>query len=138
MQVHELDPAKQYAFVVNSEHATVEDVNRISDKLKALGIKDPVVLADVSVRGGEGYYGLYCRQCARWWVNPDAAQLLFYPAPEIANAHLNDTGWFRHGPVHLWQVQKFGEEEQIHHDNLPPGSALCPVWIQEHTKPLIA
>jgi hypothetical protein len=73
----------------------------------------------------QDYFGLYCHQCGVWWVNPDS-RLLFYPAPQIANAHLNDNGWLKNGPVHLWSVQKFGEEEQVHPDNLPPGSALCP------------
>jgi len=59
------------------------------------------------------YFGLYCEQCGVWWVQPDSSKLVFYPAPEIAKAHLNDRGWDRRLLVHLWKVQEFGKEEYV-------------------------
>lgn len=140
MEIKELEPNKQYAFIVNSEHVTAEDVRMIADKLRAHGLNDPIVLADVSVRGSEQYFGLYCQQCGVWWVNPDGARLLFYPAPEMANAHLNDNGWIKHGPAHLWQVQEFGKEEMVSSDSLCEDSTVCPVrgsslYQEQHRAP---
>ena len=73
------------------------------------------------------YFGLYCEQCGVWWVEPNNSRLVFYPAPEIANAHLQDRGWVQRGPIHLWKVQEFGKEEFIAPENQQPGAEVCPV-----------
>lgn len=74
------------------------------------------------------YFGLYCAQCGTWWIEPDASRLVFYPAPEIANAHLKDEGWFRAGAVHLWKVQEFGKEERRNPRYLNP-EFRCPLAV---------
>lgn len=78
------------------------------------------------------YFGIYCPQC-NVWVKDTDGRFYFYPAPEIANAHI--TGNDALNPylfrLHSWQAQEFGVERSILPSDLPEGVAICPSIADE-------
>lgn len=130
MQIHELNPNKRYLISVpDADHVmTADDLNHLQNRLKA-NCLDAVVVVGADVSSQRSYFGLYCEQCGTWLPRPDGSTL-FYPAPEIANAHLNDPMETRSN-WHLWQVQQFGKEERVAPENLPAGAALCPYRVSQ-------
>ena len=88
MQIKELDPAGQYAVIINNEYVTSEEVRAVSEKLKGFGING-VVLAGADLQEGVTYWGVYSPKLKAWQKKADG-ELFFYPSQHIAQAHIND------------------------------------------------
>jgi hypothetical protein len=73
----------------------------------------------------EKYYGLYCEQCGVWATRGDG-RIIYYPAPEIAQAQINNQAV----PLekHLWQPQEFVTEQQIGRQ----GTEICPYSLDKN------
>lgn len=80
----------------------------------------------------EKYFGLYCPQC-NVWIRKSDGTLLFYPAAELANAHLNESTYGILRGHHFWAVTEFGKEVPIDPKNMPAGTALCPSVYERKT-----
>lgn len=87
-----------------------------------------------------GFFGMYCPQ-HNLWLMYATGDLVYYPAPEIAQAHL-DTG--KAGAVsnyafmaggHLWAVTEFGKQIHTPKESLTSEDELCP--IGEKRNPLL-
>lgn len=89
MQIQELDPNKQYAVVLQGEYVLQADVERLSEKLKAKGIK-AVVLAGADIHGGERYWGIWHewtdssgKEQQNWYVDT-TGRVYYYPSEAVA------------------------------------------------------
>lgn len=87
------------------------------------------IVAGMDLHQPERYYGLYCEQCGTWYKQRDG-HLVFYPAPEITSAMLNDRLLDFYAD-HPWKVQEFGKEEYVPRENLKPNTQLCSVVAQK-------
>jgi len=81
------------------------------------------------------YFGLYCEQCGVWLERLDGSALIYYPAPEIVNAHLKSIR--SHRPIHFWKVQEFGKEEFTGRPT-KGGAAICPFSAPPVRMPFLA
>jgi hypothetical protein len=71
------------------------------------------------------YFGIYCAQCDKWVIRQEDGYVLFYPAEEIAQAHLNTVakGWHSGSAT----VTQFGSERRVDPDTSYETMTLCSV-----------
>lgn len=98
MRIEELNPEKFYVIIVENEHASTEDLNRVAERLRERGA-NAVVLTDniraVSLPQPSRYWGIWCAAAnlKPGWLRDSSGRFFYYPSPLIAKAHLDDTGW---------------------------------------------
>jgi hypothetical protein len=69
------------------------------------------------------YFGIYCAQCDVWLIRQEDGYLLFYPAEEIAQAHLNTVAKDWHSGSAT--VTQFGGERRIDLETSSKTMTLC-------------
>lgn len=92
MRIEELNPEKFYAVIVENEHASIDDLEQVKQRLVESGA-NAVVLTDntraVSLVQPERYWGIYFPELKRWLVRTNT-DVVFYPAACVATAHLEN------------------------------------------------
>lgn len=109
MRIQELDPNKQYAVILQGDYFSQDDLERVSEKLKAKGV-NAVVIAGADVRSAERYWGIYFTKDRAWLKRTDGS-LYFYPSPDIARAHLDELGMDYQ--TASGEVAEFGQEPNV-------------------------
>lgn len=125
-----IDPSDNPAHVMRD---TLRAVGFSEDEINHEAIEEMRAYCDepVDVEASEQHFGVYCPYC-RVHLSDSTGRLVFYPAREIAQAHLDD---MRHGGVmrgtpsqlHLWAVVEFGQEKLIDRASLAAGAPICPL-----------
>lgn len=92
MRIEELNPEKFYAVIVENEHASTQDLERVAERLREGGA-NAVVLTDnsriVSLGQPLSYWGIYFPDSKRWLQKLDG-EVVYYPSSVIAMAHLEN------------------------------------------------
>lgn len=90
MRIEELNPEKFYAVIIENEHASTQDLERVAERLREGGA-NAVVLTDnsriVSLGQPLSYWGIYFPDSKRWLQKHDG-EVYYYPSAGIAAAHL--------------------------------------------------
>lgn len=78
---------------------------------------------------GDKYLGIYCAQCDEWLYRVEDGYILFYPAREIAEAHLKTIAKDWH--LNSAQVVQFGRERREDVNSPAFSGPLCSVIISK-------